>query len=184
MASIAIFTTSAAQQPSYIGETDRHVVEIKGSSWLDNYTAIGWSIGAYSDAPGKKDNAIVLYNVSDYRDVEVPAGSKFIIKVNGEPMVLQTEHGTFYDGSHSIIDRGPRYNLLYTTTVYYEVTQEQADLINKYGISKFRYQIDNKVLERDNMNSEKIARKMKRAYDRISDRQDAISRKMEDISDF
>ena len=46
----ALFTAFAEEAPAtFIGD-QRLVVEIRGSSWLSDYTSLGWSVGTFSDA--------------------------------------------------------------------------------------------------------------------------------------
>ena len=182
----ASFAAFAEEAPAtFIGD-QRLVVEIRGSSWISDYTSLGWSVGTYSDAPGQIQNALVLYNYSKM-NMQIQPGSKLILKVNGEPMVLTTAQGTYYDGSTRTFreyDRLYGWVYYFGNTVYYDVTQEQADAINTYGITKYRYQVDQTVIERDEMNAQKIAKKMKRAYDDLRDSQSYKASKIDDLSDF
>lgn len=186
IAIVGFVSAFAEQQATFIGD-QRAAVEIRGSSWLEDYTSLGWSVGTYSDAPGQRYNYIMLYNYSS-ANIQIQPGSKLILKVNGQPMVLTTSQGTYYDGStvlaHQRFDRFLGWINYYGTTVFYEVTQEQADAINTYGISKYRYQIDQTVFERDNMNDVKIAKKMKKVYDSLTAKQDKKVKKVDDLSDF
>lgn len=189
MVAFSMMLSTYAQEKkdaTYIDESER-VVEIRGSSWVLDYTSMGWSVGTYSDAPNERYNYLILYNYGS-PCLQVQPGSKLILKVNGQPMVLTTEQGTHYDGSTVFVERlyNSTYGMLnyFASTVYYEVTQEQADAINKYGITKYRYQVDGTVFERDNMNSEKIAKKMNKSYDRVVDKLARINKKVEDLSDF
>lgn len=180
---VTIFS-AIAQEASYIGQ-QATAVEIRGSSWLGDYTSLGWSVGAYSDYPDEKFNSLLLYNYS-FNNIQIPANSKLILKVGGQNMILTTARGTNYEGSTVIIEKPMRYsiNIYYATSVYYEVTQAQADSINTYGISKYRYQVNGTVFEREGMNYEKIARKMKKVYEKILVNQSKVSDKVNDLSDF
>lgn len=186
LASVFNVCAQDAPQATYVGYSEP-VVEIRGSSWLLDYTSLGWSVGSYSDAPGERYNSIMLYNYSS-SNIQIQPGSKLILKVDGKPMVLTTARGTYYDGSTVFAER--RYVSAigwvdyYASSVFYELTQEQADAINTYGITKYRYQIEGDVIERDNMNNVKIAKKMKKSYDKLTAKQDKITKKVNDLSDF
>ena len=186
LSACAAVPSFAEQAPAtFIGD-QQLAVEIRGSSWLRDYTSIGWSVGTYRDAPKEIHNSLVLYNYS-HSNLQIQPGSKLILKVNGEPMVLTTAQGTYYDGSthtEAVYDRLLGWVNYYGNTVYYDVTQEQADAINTYGITKYRYQVDQTVFERDEMNASKIAKKMKRTYDGLVETQTRKASKIDDLSDF
>lgn len=173
------------QQVTFFGETEP-VVEIRGSSWVGDWTSIGWSVGTYSDQPNKLTNFLYVYNYGP-KDLQIQPGSKLILKVNDLPMVLTTSQGTYYEGSTKTFLRYSDvmgYVNVYETAAFYEITQEQVDLINTYGITKYRYQVADDVYTRDGMNNEKIAKKMKKVYDRISTKQLKYSKDINDLSDF
>lgn len=188
MAVMAVLACAQDKQPvTYVGETES-VVEIRGSQWIHDWTSIGWSVGSYSDDPANVLNSIYLYNCSFKKNMQIQPGSKLILKVNGEPMVLTTAQGTYFNGATSEVmhwSNTLQSNVACTQTIaYYELTQEQVDLINTHGISKYRFQIDSDVYERDDMNSAKIAKKMKKAYERLQAKQQKKQQKINDLSDF
>lgn len=179
------FASFAEEQATFIGD-QQLAVEIRGSSWVGDYTTMGWSVGAFSDAPNQQQNALVLYNYGP-NNLNIKPGSKLILKVNGEPMVLTTAMGTEYEGStqaFSVLEGYLGWVYYYGNTVYYDVTPEQAEAINTYGFSKYRYQVDQVIFERDNMNENRIAKKMKRAYDNLVQSQSVKTSKIDDLSDF
>ena len=184
LSAVATVGSFAEEAATFIGG-QQLAVEVRGSSWVRDYTSMGWSVGTYSDAPGQVQNALELYNYSP-ANLQIQAGSKLILKVNGEPMILTTAMGTNYEGSthvESVFD-GLGYINYYGNTVYYDVTPEQAAAINTYGFTKYRYQVDQVIFERDNMNAARIAKKMKRIYDDLLESQSLKASKMEDLSDF
>ena len=160
-----------------------YALELRGSSWLGDVTEIGWALGCYNDKPGEIYSQLVLRNINNYQFLDIAPDSKLILKVGGNPMVLTTVDGTNWNGSSSVVPVSPR-TTNHITVAYYEITPEQADSINTFGITKYRMQMTHKVYERDELNSQKIAKKMKAKYDYLFGKLSKTYKQVNDLSDF
>lgn len=180
--------------PAYIGAT-REAGKFAGHMAFGfNMATYGISVGTYDDNPDLVVTELVIITCTSSNYVDINANSKFILKVNGENMILTTPNGTNWVGSHSsyvstagivgVIVGGKQ--VVYQSVAHYPITGEQLDLLLKYGFTKYRFQVDGKVIEGEF--SERKLRRMTEdlndAYNEVREKQAAISNKVNDLSDF
>ena len=187
-------TKPAETGPTYIGAT-RHVSKFDGSIAVSqDYASFGITVGTYDDNPDRIVTELVITTFGTGCYTEINSNSKFILKVNGENMILTTPHGTNWVGAHySFVGSagiagaivGVK-QVVYAAVAHYPITGEQLDLLMKYGFSKYRFQVVGGVNE-----GEFSARKQRRLaeditdeYEEVREEQAEIANKVNDLSDF
>ncbi len=180
--------------PTYIGAT-REVGKFAGKVALSqDYASYGISVGTYDDNPDLIVTELVITTFSSGTYADINENSKFILKVNGENMILSTPHGTNWVGAHgSFVGAAGIAGAIagvtqhvYTSVAHYPITGEQLDQLLKYGFTKYRFQIVGNVMEGEF--SERKLRRMvenlNEAYNEAREEQATISNKVNDLSDF
>lgn len=180
--------------PTYIGST-REVGKFAGRMALSqDYASYGITVGTYDDNPDLIVTELVITTFSSGTYTDINANSKFILKVNGENMILTTPNGTNWVGSHSSFVGSAGIagaivgskQVVYKSVAHYPVTGEQLELLLKHGFTKYRFQVVGNVIEGEF--SERKLRRMTEdlndAYNEVREEQAAISNKVNDLSDF
>lgn len=180
--------------PAYIGAT-REAGKFAGRMAVGfNIATYGISVGTYDDNPDLVVTELVITTFTSKNYVDISANSKFILKVNGENMILTTPNGTNWVGSHSSFVSSAGVvgaivgstQVVYKSVAHYPITGEQLDLLLKYGFTKYRFQVVGNVIEGEF--SERKLRRMTEdlndAYNEVREEQAAISNKVNDLSDF
>ncbi|MGN0028788.1 MAG: hypothetical protein ACI35Q_03535 [Marinilabiliaceae bacterium] len=187
-------TKPAETGPAYIGAS-RFVRKFDGTTAISqDYSAFGICVGTYDDAPDVIVTELIVYTYSSGKWAEINANSKFILKVNGENMVLTTKYGTNWAGSHDTFVgsagvlgalSGAK-QVVYTAQARYPITGEQLEALMKYGFSKYRFQVVGGVNEDEfsERKQRRIAEDLTDAYNEVREEQAEIHRKVNDLSDF
>lgn len=186
-------TAPTVTGPTYIG-TYREVGKFAGQIAVGfDFVTYGISVGTYDDNPDLIVTELVISAFSKGY-VDINENSKFILKVNGDNMILSTPHGTNWVGAHdSFVGTagvaglivGAK-QLIYRSTAHYPITGDQLEKLLKYGFTKYRFQIKGKVMEGE-LSERKLRRmveNLNEAYNEAREEQATISNKVNDLSDF
>lgn len=187
-------TKPAETGPSYIGAT-REVRKFDGQSAVSqDYSTFGISVGTYDNNPEEIVTELIIRTYGSGTYTEINKNSKFILKVNGENMILTTPNGTDWVGSHdSFVGSagvlgaiGGVRQMVYKAEARYPITGEQLEALMKYGFSKYRFQVVGAVNEDDfsERKQKKIAEDLSEAYEEVREEQAEIHKKVNDLSDF
>lgn len=180
---------------TYIGAT-RLVDKFDGETVAMSYFAeYGLTIGTYDDNPSVVETAVVVKTFSTLgRWVDINPGSKLILKVNGENMVLTTPKGTLYVGAHDSFVGTKGWlgavsgtkAVFHAATATYPISGEDLEKLLQYGFSKFRFQVVGDVCEGEfsDRKTRRMAENLKDAHDEIVEEQAEIASKVNDLSDF
>lgn len=181
--------------PTYIGAT-RIIDKFDGNTaFAFYYASYGLSVGTYDDNPSVVETAVVVRTFSSQGGwVDINPGSKLILKVNGENMVLTTPKGTKYVGAHDsfVGSQGVlgaiagSKAVFRTATATYPVSGEDLEKLLRYGFSKFRFQVVGDVGEGEfsDRKTRRMAENLREAHEEIVEEQARISQKVNDLSDF
>lgn len=187
-------TKPAENGPAYIG-SEREVRKFDGhiAASMD-YTAFGICVGTYDDNPELIETELFINVYSSGTWKEINPNSKFILKVNGENIILTTKYGSDWKGGHdSFVSSagimgaiGGVTQIVYKSQARYPITGEQLEALMKYGFTKFRFQIVGEVVEDEisERKCRKIAEDLAEDYEEVRKEQAEIHQKVNDLSDF
>lgn len=180
-------TETSTQGAAFVGE-EKRVQYLDGNPKTSRTCLeLGIAVGAYDNTPNEVTTELVVTFHSINAFQEVNPGSKFILKINGENVILITPEGTQCQGGLSTYSNsfwGRR--TFYKSVALYPISGENLDKLLEYGFTKYRLQFvggvkEDELSERD---TKWLRRSLNEEYTEVRKSQDEISNKVNDLSDF